>query len=91
MRSLSRAASFRAKIEQRDTELSGLVREVVGDTRAWEHHDPDWHRLEQYVVALERRGVLVPVEVGLEGDLWHLALIGPAGGDSLGPLRRSAM
>ena len=39
------------------------------------------------VVALERRclGVLGPV--GLEGDLRHLAVVGPFGGDEFGALR----
>ena len=43
------------------------------------------------VVAFERRrlGVLGPV--GLEGDLRHLAVVGPFGGDEFGALRRSAV
>src|SRR3546814_12354571 len=37
---------------------------------------------------LERRGLLVPVPVGLEGDLRHVALIGPEGSDLLAARRR---
>src|SRR3954447_20632349 len=43
------------------------------------------------VIALERSRVLVPGPVGLEGDLGHLPLVGPAGGDALGPLGRAAV
>ena len=53
--------------------------------------DADRQRLEHRVVALERRGLGVLGPVGLEGDLRHLAVIGPAGGDALGALRRSAV
>ena len=46
---------------------------------------------EHPIVALERRGLGVPGPVRLEGDLRHLAVVGPAGGDALGALRRTAM
>ena len=54
-------------------------------------HDADRQHFEHCVVALERRGLGVLGPVGLEGDLRHLAVVGPAGGDQLGALRRAAM
>ena len=33
----------------------------------------------------------MPVPVGLEGDLRHLAVVGPAGGDALGAARAAAV
>src|SRR5271166_645639 len=70
----------------RDTELLGLVGEVVLNARAWEDHDPDRQDVEHRIVAFERGclGVLGPL--GLEGDLRHLAVVGPFGGDSSAPL-----
>ena len=75
----------------RDAEPAGLVGEVAwmpvpGKTRA-----PVGKAASICVVALERRGLGVLRPVRLEGDLRHLAVIGPAGGDALGALRRSAV
>ena len=42
------------------------------------------HHREKLVVAAERSRLVVPVPVRLEGDLGHLAVLGPAGGDALG-------
>src|SRR3546814_8599169 len=72
----SRAASL-PEIEQRDAELAGLVGEVVLDTRARKHDDADRQHVQHLIVALERRGLGVLRPVGLEGDLRHLAGVGP--------------
>src|SRR5436190_23615012 len=50
---------------------------------------PIGNTLQHGVVPLERRGLGVASPVGPEGDLRHLAVIGPAGGDALAALRRS--
>jgi hypothetical protein len=81
----SRAAA--PELPDRDAELLGLVGEVVLNARAGEHHDPDRQHLEHRVVAFEGRCLGVPRPVGLEGDLRHLAVIGPFGGDAFGALR----
>ena len=54
-------------------------------------HDADRQDVQHLVVALERRGLGVLGPVGLEGDLRNLAVVGPAGGDALGALRRAAV
>src|SRR3546814_5938127 len=70
-----------AELPDRDAELAGLVSEVVLNARTREVHDADWQDVEHLVVALKRccLGVLRPV--GLEGDLRHVAMIGPTCGD----------
>src|SRR3546814_18962736 len=72
----SRAASL-PESEQRDAELAGLVGEVVLDARARKHDDADRQHVQHLIVALERRGLGVLRPVGLEGDLRHLAGVGP--------------
>jgi len=68
----------------RDAHPAGLVGEVLGGAGAGESDDTDGQRLEQLVVALERGGIAMPRPVGLEDDLRHLAVVGPASGDALG-------
>ena len=74
-----------------DAELPRLVSEVGGDARTGEGDDADWQHIEHPVVALEGCRLGVPGPIGLEGDLRHLAIVGPAGGDALGALGRAAM
>jgi hypothetical protein len=81
----SRAAA--PELPNRNAELLGLVGEVVLNAGAGEHHDPDRQHVENLVVAFERRGLGVLGPVGLEGDLRHLAVVGPFGGDEFGALR----
>ena len=78
-------------IENGNAEALGLVGEIAGDAGAGEDDDADGHDLEHAVVALEGRRLAVGGPVGLEGDLRHLAVIGPAGGGFLGAFRRAAM
>ena len=80
-----------AELPDRNAELPRLVGEVVLDAGAWEVEDADRQRLQHRVVALERGrlGVLRPV--GPEGDLGHLSMAGPFGGDEFGALRRAAV
>ncbi len=81
----SRAAAL--EFPDRDTELLGLVGQVVLDASARKHHDPDRQNLQHRVVSLERCRLGVPGPVGLERDLRHLAVVGPACGDAFGTLR----
>ncbi len=69
-----------------DAMLSSLVGEILLDTGARKHDDPDGKHLQHCVVAFERRGLGVSGPVGLEGDLRDLAVIGPFGGNALGAL-----
>jgi len=48
---------------------------------------PDRRGRKNLVVALARRRLGMPRPVRLEGHLWHLARVGPAGGDPFGALR----
>src|SRR5262249_57213416 len=85
-----RQRSGAAVIPDWDAKLLRLVGEVRRDARAGEYDHTDREDLEDSVVALERRGPGVPVPVGLEDDLRHVAVISPAGGDALralGPKR----
>jgi len=84
----SRAA---VELHDRDAELAGLVREVLLNPGAGEDEDADRQHIQHGVVALEGRGLTVLRPVGPEGHLRHLAVIGPAGGDQFGSLRRAAM
>src|SRR4051812_27068750 len=70
-----------AETPDRDAAAFGLVGEVGGDTGTREGDNADRHRIEHAVVALERRRLAVAIPVRLEGDLRHLAIVGPAGGD----------
>src|SRR6185295_19621591 len=85
-----RRRSRAAELPDRDTEPLRLVGEVVLDSRARKVHNADRQEFEHGVVALEwgRLGVSRPV--GLEGDLWHLAVGRPFGGDQFGAFRRAA-
>src|SRR5262247_3998720 len=78
-----RQRSGAAAIPDWDAKLLRLVGEVRRDARAGEYDHTDREDLEEPVVALERRGPGVPVPVRLEHDLRHVAIIGPAGGNSL--------
>ena len=75
----------------RDAELAGLVAEIGGDARTRKRDDTDRHSVQQLIVALERRGLVVPVPIGPEGDLRNFAGVGPAGRDAFGTGRRAAM
>src|SRR5262244_1658979 len=75
----------------RNAELRSLVGKVGGDVRAGEDDDADRQRLEEPVIALEGGSAAFAGPVGLEDDLRHLALIGPAGGNTLGAARAAAV
>src|SRR6202012_4882197 len=75
----------------RYAEFLGLVGEIGGEAGAREDDDADRQRLEQAVVAFEGSGTAVAGPVGLEDDLWNFAMIGPAGGDTLGAARTAAV
>lgn len=83
-------AALREAVD-RDAHLAGLVGQVFLDAGSGEDDDPDRHGIEHPVVALEGRGLGVFRPVGLEGDLRHLAVVGPGGGDAFGAFWRSAM
>jgi len=61
------------------------------DARAGEDDDADRYDGQHLIVALERRGFGVFGPVGLEGDLRHLADVGPARGDLFGAFGRTAV
>src|SRR5215510_10634175 len=86
-----RQRSGAAVIPDWDAKLLRLVGEVRRDARAGEYDHTDREDLEDSVVALERRGPGVPVPVGLEDDLRHVAVISPAGGDAFRALGTAAM
>ena len=85
------AAAFRAEAPDRNAHLAGFIGEVGRDARARKRDQAGRKRFEHLVVALERRGLGVPVPIGFEHDLRHLAVIGPAGGCAFGAARRPAM
>lgn len=62
-------------VEDRDAEFLPCWR-GCRRCRSREHDGADRHGLEQPVVALERGGISVPGEVGLEGDLRHFPRVG---------------
>src|SRR3546814_12755084 len=86
----SRAAEM-PEVPALDAHGLGLVVEIVLDAGARQDDDPGGQGFQHRIVALERRGLLVPVPVGLERDLRHLALIGPEDGDLLAARRRCAI
>lgn len=84
----SRAAPL---LRDGDAQLAGFVRQVPLDSGAGEDQHADRQHNEHRVVALEGRAAAVIAPVGAEGQLRHLALIGPAGGNQFGLLGRSAL
>src|SRR5262245_16070153 len=86
-----RQRSGAAVIPDWDAKLLRLVGEVRRDARAGEYDHTDREDLEDPVVSLERRGPGVPVPVRLEHDLGHVAIVGPAGRDTLRALGTAAM
>jgi hypothetical protein len=70
------------ELQDRDTQLLGLVGEVLLDAVAREDEDAHGEHVQNGVVALEGCGLGVPGPVGLEGDLGdasaHLAAISSA-------------
>jgi hypothetical protein len=67
--------------------LSRLVGQVLLDAGAGENEDADRQHIEHLIVALEGCCLGVFGPIGFEGDLGHhLAVVGPAGGDTLGGL-----
>lgn len=69
-----------------DAQLAGLVGEVLLDPAARKEQNADRQNVQHRVVALERGRAAVLGPVGSEGDLGHLAVIGPAGGDEFSTL-----
>src|SRR3546814_20392461 len=86
----ARAAEM-PEIPALDSHRFRLVVEIILDTGARQDDDACGQGVQHRIVALERSGLLVPVPVGLERDLRHIALIGPEGGDLLAACRRCAM
>jgi hypothetical protein len=88
-----KAALLRAvpMIENGNAEALGLLGEIAGDGGAEEDDDACGHDIEHVVVALERSRLAVGGPVGLERDLRHLAMIGPAGDGFLCAFRPAAM
>src|SRR3546814_5928384 len=79
---------FRA---DRDAERPRLVDEIVLDAGARENDQTGRHRIDQPLIALERRRFLVAIPVRAESDLRHPALVGPAGRSALGAGGRRPM
>jgi hypothetical protein len=75
----------------RDAELAGLVGEVVLNAATGKDDYTDGQDVEHAVVALKGSGVGVAGPVGLEGDLWHMAVVGPGRRNAFGTLRRTAV
>src|SRR3546814_20620050 len=71
-----------------DAHRLGLVVQIVLDAGAGQDDDASRQGFQERIVALERRGLLVPVPVGLDGDLRPVVLLGPAGSDLLAARRR---
>src|SRR3546814_1752109 len=78
-------------IPDRDAERPRLVDEIVLDAGARENDQTGRHRIDQPLIALERRRFLVAIPVRAESDLRHPALVGPAGRSALGAGGRSHM
>lgn len=74
----SRAAIM---LQNWDAQFAGLVGKVLLDPGSREDQDADRQDVQYRVVAFERGRAAVLGPVGPEGDLRHLAVIGPAGGD----------
>lgn len=68
-------------LNHRDTQLAGFVGKVLLDPGAGEDENADRQDVQHRIVALERGRAAVLGPVGPKGDLQHLAVIGPAGGD----------
>ena len=68
-------------LHDRDAQLARLVGKVFLDPGARKDQHADRQDIQHRVVALERGRAAVLGPVGPEGDLRHLAVIGPAGGD----------
>lgn len=68
-------------LQNRDAQFPRLVGEVLLDPGAREDQHADRQDIQHCVVALERGRAAVLGPVGPEGDLGHLAVIGPAGGN----------
>src|SRR3546814_6546645 len=73
------SAALMPEVPALDAHRLGLVVQIVLDAGAGQDDDASRQGFQERIVALERRGLLVPVPVGLEGDLRHVALIGPEG------------
>ncbi len=84
---LRRLRAAVAEFPHRDAELSRLVGQVLLDACAGEYKNADRQHIQHLIVALERRGLGVFGPVRLKGDLRYLAVVGPAGSDTLGALR----
>ena len=68
-------------LEDRNTQLAGLVGEVVLDPSARENEHTDRQDVQHRVVALKRSRAAALGPVRTKGDLRHFAVIGPSGGD----------
>jgi len=80
-----------AEFPDGDAEVSRLVGQVLLNAGAGENEDADRQHIGHLIVALEACCLGVFSPIAIEGDLGHLAVVGPAGGDTLGALRRTAV
>jgi hypothetical protein len=60
-------------------EAACLVAEIGLDAAAGCQQDADRKRLQHRIIALEGSRLCVSMPIRLEGDLRHLAMVGPAG------------
>src|SRR5258706_2885224 len=88
---LRRLRAAVAELPDGYAELPRLVGEVLLNARAGKYQDADRQHVEHLIVALEGGSLGVLGPVGLKGDLRNLAVIGPAGSDTLCALRRTAV
>src|SRR6516164_7627443 len=72
-----------------DAEAPGLG-EIGLDAATGGDQHPDWQCFEHGIITFER-GCLALRPVGLEGDLRHLAVIGPACCDAFSTFRTAAV
>jgi hypothetical protein len=72
-----------AEFQNRNPELPRLVGQVRLNSGACENEDADREHIEHQTVTVERCGLGVSGPVRLEDDLRQLAVISPAGGDTL--------
>src|SRR3546814_12729401 len=79
------SALLDTKIPDRDAERPRLVDEIVLDAGARENDQTGRHRIDQPLIALDRRRFLVALPVRAESDLRHPALVAPAGPRAHGP------
>src|SRR5450432_3696344 len=84
---LRRLRAAVAEFPHRDAELPRLVGQVLLNAGAGEDDDAYRQHVKHLIVALERGRLGIFGPIRFEGDLRNLAVVGPAGGDTLGALR----